>query len=286
MADVTVPMDDKELFASAMSDAPETPEAPVERAEEAGQPRDDHGRFAPKTEQPVQAEAVQQTPPPQAEKQETDALVPSWRVREIREEERQRQSEIAQQLERERQERVRYQQQLQQLQSQMPQPKAPDMFQEPENWQQHFTNQFQTQLAGQRFQTSEMIARSLPGGNEKVDQAIRWLETNGDPATRARISNSVHPYAEMVKVYDERQTLTQIGGDLESYKKKILEEALKDPTYQAKVIEAARGNPQQRPNNIVQVPPSLNRTGSTGTHTNMPDPGDMSDASLYRQAIS
>jgi hypothetical protein len=93
MAIETVPMDDKELFSAAMADeAPavvETPE-PAEVATEAdtGQPRDEHGRFAPKTEAPQADAAPTQQQPTVAETPKDDEAgnVPSWRLRELREE--------------------------------------------------------------------------------------------------------------------------------------------------------------------------------------------------------
>ena len=281
-------MDDKELYDNAVSDKPPEaePDKPTEEAT-GEQPRNEKGQFAQKDEKP-EAQVVQpqvekpvETPPEKPE----DAQVPSWRLREVREDAERRQKELSQQFENERSARLRTEAQIQQLMAQQQPAKAPNIFEEPDNWQAHLTQSFQGQIQGVRFQTSEMIARSVIG-DQKVNEAIKWLEGNLDPATQARISNSQHPYAEMVKVYDERKTLTEIGGDLAAYKQKLLDEALNDPEFMKKVGDKLRQPNQPGSKNIVQVPPSLSRAGSTGTHTGSVDLGDMSDASLYKHAIS
>jgi hypothetical protein len=75
---------DREILDSAFEDqAPEvTVEEPVaEVVEETGQTRDEHGRFAPKEQPEPVAEAK-----PAAEAPKDEAFVPSWRLREMREE--------------------------------------------------------------------------------------------------------------------------------------------------------------------------------------------------------
>src|SRR4249920_2669342 len=80
-------IDDKELFSSATADEPisdvaDTPaDAPTTEApQQDGRARDEHGRFAPKQAEPQQQEPQAATPAEEA------ANVPSWRLREVREE--------------------------------------------------------------------------------------------------------------------------------------------------------------------------------------------------------
>jgi hypothetical protein len=77
--------------------------------------------------------------------------------------------------------------------------------------------------------------------------------------------------------------MKETGGDIAKFKDKILADAMKDPTFQAKVIEAARGQPPgTRPN--IQLPPSLNKTsGSSGSGADVTD-ADMSDRALFQHA--
>jgi hypothetical protein len=89
----------------------------------------------------------------------------------------------------------------------------------------------------------------------------------------------------------DRQTLTEIGGDLETYKKRVLEEALKDPEFHKQVIQAAKAgaNGQQinRPAGITQskvpVLPSLSDIGAAGADEQLHEP---SDEALFRAAVS
>ena len=67
------------------------------------------------------------------------------------------------------------------------------------------------------------------------------------------------------------EVLRTTGGDLNAYRQRILDEALKDPEYQRKVIEAARGQAQasgrmvERPvKSSVASSPSLGDIGAGG----------------------
>src|SRR5687767_7232752 len=77
-------MDDKELFNAATSDEVATVETPADTPETVDQPRDEHGRFAPKASEP-EAEQVTPQPEPAAQPEPQEAQVPSWRLREERE---------------------------------------------------------------------------------------------------------------------------------------------------------------------------------------------------------
>ena len=105
-------IDDKELFDSATSDEPieVVADEPAAEQEVEGQPRDDQGRFAAKAEEPTVAEPVATEPQGKEE-----AYVPSWRLREMREEreatERRFQESQAQ-----------WQRQMAELRSQLPKP--------------------------------------------------------------------------------------------------------------------------------------------------------------------
>src|SRR6476620_10831276 len=90
---IDVGVSDQELFDQASADEAPAEEAVVEvpaPVEQQGQQRDEHGRFAGKTEEP-------ETPITEPAKSETvddnAPQVPSWRVREINEEKRAAQAE-------------------------------------------------------------------------------------------------------------------------------------------------------------------------------------------------
>ncbi len=301
MVDVTVPMDDAELFRSAVADAPPAREAEPERqqpepqakapAESDGRSRDEHGRFAPKADEP--APKPDAAAKPQEGQQPADpdqsAQVPSWRLREISED-RQR---VAKELEQERQTRTRLEMQLREFHARQQQTTAEppkDFLEDPDGYIQRVVQQQQSEISRVRFELSEDQARGK-FGDAKVDEALKWLQQgNLDAPTRQRITTARNPYGEMVKLYDERQTLSQIGGDLGAYRAKLQEEFLNDPGFMEKVAAKLRGDQSngtttngQRP--VVNLPPSLSRAPSA--HVPRDDAaGDMSDPSLYAYATA
>lgn len=279
---VDVAVSDKEIFAGVLGNEPieqepvrETAPEPVIRDDG----RDDKGRYAPKVETKPEVEQVQQ--PAVTEKPDADAQVPSWRLREIREE----RETIAKQLEQERQVRTRLEREMQQFRAQQQQTPPPDIFQDPNAWQQHNQSQLQSQVEKVKFDLSEDWARDKYG-DQKVDSALQWVGQNVDPAERMRISNGRNPYRELVKLYDERQTLSQIGGDLNAYRSKVMDEALNDPAFLQKVADKLRGTQPTGGGPVVKLPPSLNRTTGAGNQNDGLSDDDMNDRSLFKHAFS
>lgn len=96
------------------------------------------------------------------------------------------------------------------------------------------------------------------------------------------------PYGVIVRWHNDGETLRSIGGDLDGYKKRILEEALSDPDYRKRVIDAAKGQAQANGNSVarpvtVASSPSLGNIGAGGGEAQIAEP---SDADLFRQATS
>jgi hypothetical protein len=100
------------------------------------------------------------------------------------------------------------------------------------------------------------------------------------------------PYGVITRAHLDRETLTQIGGDLETYKKRVLEEALKDPEFHKQVIAAAKGQAaaagQQINRPVITQPkvptlPSLSDIGAAGADEQQMEP---SDEALFRAAVS
>ena len=172
-------------------------------------------------------------------------------------------------------------------------PKPPDMLADPDAWQQHLWQQQRGEIDRARFELSEDMARDK-FGDQKVDEALTWLKGNLDPVTQQRITTARNPYRELVKLYDERQTLQQIGGDLGAYKTKLLDDALNDPGFMEKVAAKLReqqggsnGSPPtngQRP--VVQLPPSLSRTTGSRISEAVLSESDMKDENLWAHATA
>ncbi len=301
MVDVTVPMDDAALYAAALSDEkPAAAEQPSERQEEAKAPsveqeqerhRDEHGRFAPREKAPEQqAHPEQQQAKPDGQQPldpDQSAQVPSWRLRELREEREaaiRRATEAEESAQRLEAEHRQFQARQQQEQQKPP----PDMLADPDGWQQPQASQQQVALDQMRFGFSEDWARDKYG-DAKIEAVKKWVDAEvRDPATRHQIYTARSPYREMVKLYDERQTLSQIGGDLGAYKTKLLDDALNDPAFLQRVADKLRGDQGQPTNGqrpVVQLPPSLSRAPAANVPRDS-TAGDMSDAALYAHATA
>ncbi len=91
------------------------------------------------------------------------------------------------------------------------------------------------------------------------------------------------PVAVAMDWYQSDSVMRETGGDIKSYRTKVLEEALKDPEYLAKAVEAARGRASV-PGTVppVKLPPSLTKAPGSGAPDLSDD--DVSDRSLFSHA--
>jgi hypothetical protein len=302
MAIQTVPMDDTGMLADLMSDAPEqeAPQVEVQPAPEPEppkvdeRPRDEQGRFAPKQPEPeVKAEAPTTEPEPK----DDEGKVPSWRLRELREarEAAERRAEEASRQNYAFQEQMRtLQRRLDELQK--PKQEPVDFFTNPDAAIEQRLTPMQQEL--QRVQSQALLNSSKALAiAEYGKDAVREMEAAIEAASRsnhpdmaslsARMQNSDHPVAIAMEWHQQKSLLEQTGGDIKAYRQRVLDEAMKDPTFQAKVLEAARGQAQAAPNARpnIQLPKSLNSVAGTGLSSDADD-NDMSDAGLFRQAMS
>lgn len=274
--------EDQALFDSAIADAPETSE-PVN--EPVAQPRDDHGRFAPKQ----QAEAVApeiKTPEPELHAQEPQPQlqgIPPWRLKEEADA-RRAAEERAARLEREFEELRR----LQVQQQPKPEPRpVPNVFEDPDGYTRYVQDQQSSHLHQSRmearFELSETLMRDKMG-DEKFEELRKWaLGKTSDPAFEAKVMGSRHPWGEASRLFDQERVLSQVGNDPNAWFEKQLEERLKDPALQTKLIERLRGNVQQSRPSVTQLPPSLNK--ATAASPPGDDDEDGSDAGLLKSAL-
>lgn len=301
MAVETVPIDDTGMLSDLMANEQEAPqEQPVQEPERQEQPRDEHGRFAAKQEETpaaTQEQPVAQAQPeqPTAQQAEAEEKIPPWRLREMREE----RDAARQEAQRAAQEGMTLRQQMQAMRSQFeqlqkPKPEPVDFYQNPDE---AFTQRiapvqsdiekFKSDI---RLELSRELAVMKHGEQmvSEVEGAIgKAMAANHPdmPLLAAQMRNSNNPVAVAIQWHQRNKLMESTGGNLETYKQKVLEEAMKDPAFQAKVIEATRGQQQTRPSTVVQIPPSLNKATGSGVSKDDTDPGDMSDASLFRNAM-
>ena len=288
-------LDDKELFSSAMTadenpEVADTPaEAPETEAPQQERQRDEQGRFARQAEPEPKLE-----PPAQAPEAKDEANVPSWRLREVREEAERRVAEA----------NAQWQRQFEMLQRQsQPKPEptpAPDLFENPNGFVDHQLRQVLTpieqQLQQQRAElqeTREFYSRrdaEKDHGPEAVRSAYDWL-AQGIQARNPDVLNvyyqvmqSKHPYDAIVAAHKRVSVMQQIdkAGDLDKW---VMQRAAELQQHQTKPQgngrQASNGNTQG--NSIVKLPPSMRNLPASQVDGD--DDSDMSDAAMFRHAM-
>jgi len=282
---------DQEIFDQAIGEqtqnVPETPtEAPTTEAKE-GRVRDDKGRFvSAATDEPERVESVE-APQPEAEKpalkDEDGARVPSWRLAE--EAERRRTAEQA--LNELRNEFRMMQMQMQHPPQQQAPQEAPDIFADPTGFVQNLQGNFEQRFNQLRLENSLRFAHQAHG--EKFQQAYNEFTNHvaqtRDQATYQRVMASHDPGEALVQWYKDQSLQKELGGsDLNTFLEKQKQEWMKDPSFQAKVIEAFKATQNQaQPSNLTNLPPSLSRaTASRSAH----DDSVSSGADMYSYATA
>lgn len=282
-------LSDQELFDQANADeAPveavvEVPEAPVDQE---GQPRDEHGRFAGKAEEP-------ETPviePAKAETVDDNApQVPSWRVREINEEKRAAMAE-RDALKAERDEFRRQVEESRRRPMEAPKEpvkvEKPDPLLDPEGYEKYLETKFEEKLLNNHRESS--LAQAHRTYKTEFEEAYAAAQKQIDPALAARMQQSRDPGETLMQWHRERKTMAEVGADPNAYFDKRFEAYLADPANQAKVLERIRGGVQPQngaprqaaPTNL---PPSLTRATNASAVTSADD-DDISDEGLWRSA--
>jgi hypothetical protein len=164
---------------------------------------------------------------------------------------------------------------------------APDPFLDPAGfarWQarHEYDDRFQRSLNPvlEQFRVSiahnnRAVAHSVygePATKEAIELFDKEMPANvADAAAqveRLRVLNSPNPFLAAVEWHQRRQVLAEVGNDPKAYRERVLAEALADPDFLGRAIEAARpvaaanpGQPQPARASAKQLP-SLNRAGS------------------------
>jgi hypothetical protein len=288
---VDVDVSDEDLFNEAKADqAPEPAVAVAAESEtpppEAGdQPRDEHGRFAPKAgDTPAPADA---TPPPAEPTPESDGgHIPAWRLREEAENRRAAEAKLQQ-----------YERELEQLRRNQPKPEPPKPPELPDplldlpGFYQHLQNDraiWEKNLRGEL--SFELASQANP---ERFSKALAAIQGPGvSPADILRVKDAPSPGRELLAWYAQHERTQIVGDDLEAYNKKVLAEALKNPEHLRQAAEALRlsvvpstGNGLRQPS-PVRLPPSLNGITPSGAAIAGDDDTDMSDEAIFRHATT
>lgn len=273
MSDVDQGPSDEELFNEAISEeAADTP-----AVAETDQPvRDEAGRFA-KKEEPETAQVVAET---QVKPVVDDnaPMVPSWRVRELREE----RDAAAERLKALESERAQWQRQ-QQPQPQVQQPEKaakPDPLLDPEGYAKSVRDEIREEILSERRE--ESLQRAAETHPEEFKEAYAAATKAVDPALKARMQQSRDPGKTLLEWHRENKVKAEVGTDPNAWLEKKLEERLNDPAFLQKALERSKGASQQadgRPR--VELPPSLN--GASRSNASLkPSNDDLSDEDLFR----
>lgn len=288
--------DDEELFESALTDETVSQAQPAPEAHEPEQPlRDEQGRFAPRAKEPDAPQQAQPEPEkakdqPKPDTQPEPHGIPPWRLKEEADA-RRAAEERARQYE---QDMADMRRQLAQVQKQTKQPDpVPDLYEDGTGFVNHHVRASVDPIKGEMQQLREYYSQlnavrefggeTVTSAYDAMDGALR----SGDPEAHAvyqRARGSIDPFGDIVRWHQKTTVYNTIGSDPNAWFEKQLEERLKDPTHQAKLIERIHGNvqPNKRPP-VTNLPPSLNRqTASAPMDT---DGDDESDAGLLQSAL-
>ena len=281
---------DSDIFRSAMADEPTEQPVPVEpKADATGRLHGQDGKYVPKEAEaaPIQ----QQAPEPQPAPDKDEAQVPSWRLRELREQ-REKAEERAREFElRSRQTEERLAALQRQWEQSQVKQEPVDFFANPDEALQQRLSPIESrfeQMASRlvlRASKAEAVATHGAALVSEMEQAIGKAVNEGHPDMQAlsmQMRNSDDPVGLAMNWYKRDKLLKETGGDITNYRTKLQEDLLKDPAFLAKALDAARAQASGKPHSV-QIPPSLNKAaGSAGNGPE--DVGDMSDASLWAAA--
>lgn len=272
------------ISAEPAPEAVVTPANP-EPAPEAGQPRDEVGRFAPKAADEPVAEPNQ--PQEQPQPAPTDKTVPLSAFIEVRDESKTLKQQLQQALGRL---QALEQRPQAQPQAQQPQPKR-ELWDDPDAYVADRLTPVQQALAETRAEISHLRAvadfgkDTVTAAHQAVDEAISRGELDR-AKVNGQLAQSRDPVGDLVRWHQQQQAkanMQRIGNNPDAWLEAELEKRMADPAFQAKVIERARQpngqNPQSPP---VALPPSLSRIPA-GANTGG---NDVSSEGLFAQATA
>lgn len=271
-------LSNEELFQSALSDEPSpTPEPePSDDPKGDDRPRDEQGRFAPKSEEePKDPEPKAEPQAVKPEPKETES-VGMRQLREAFERQQRRTSELEQQL-------------LASRPKPEPAPK-PDLFEKPDEFVRSNVQEALSPIEQKFSSFVETVSRRdaiREHGQERVTQAYSALDEaarSGDPQALAvvqAVKQSMDPYGDIARWYADREA----SLNPQAFFQRQLEEALKDEKFKGELLSKLQPQaaPETKPKPVFNVPPSLNR--ATSAAPAFDEGGDLSNESLFAHAM-
>lgn len=272
-----------DAFGAPSDPAPEPAKGNEDGGDGGGQARDDKGRFAGREEPVASAEPAKQPDP--AERHHIP-LAEHLSEREKRQEAERRAAEYEREL-------AAYRRA--QAEAAKPPRERPNLYDDPDGYASYVNEEAASaiQQIEQRMQirfldASFDAAKEQHGERfDKAYSAIMEEKARGNRALIDRIGNAANPGKALMRWYGEQETVRETGGDLNAYKQRVLDEAMKDPEYRRKVLAAAEAEARGGGNTIVDRSnitdlPSLTRTAGGGSRGS---PGGDSDAELFASSF-
>lgn len=270
---------DRQMFDAALSEAPievvETSTPETVQEDLGNQPRDEHGRFAPKATdaQPAAEQPPAVQPAPQPAKTEEAATIPAWRLSEVT------------------QERNELRQRLAALEAKIntkpaePEKPAPEIWEDPNGFVQAALTPIQQQMQSALLSLSKetAIVRHTEEVVTAAEQAFMEAARNRtlDPADFNRVLNAPNRYSAAVEWHKRNSTLQKVGSDPDAWFEQELSRRMADPAFKAKLTTPPAAAVQ--PSNVVELPPSLSRIGTAPGPESV---GGMDSGSMFRAALS
>jgi len=289
-------VDDKDVFAAALSDQPpaEAPaEAEAEPKPEGDRPRDEQGRFVPKAaDAETPAPVTGEKPPPEGalssaeEKPAPEDAIPSWRLREVSQARREEAQARQAAEERSRVLEAQLTHLMRQARQQQQPEKLPDLIEQPEEYARAIE-----QRLFQQFEQRD-IARSLHRADRQYGEEFRQAyeafnspQYANDEHLLARVRNSYDQGEAILKWYRDEKTLREIGPDPAAYRQKLEAEAeaklLNDPVFQKKALDTWRSQASSRPSSVTSLP---NLARAPGSASGPRDDWPTTDAEIFADA--
>jgi hypothetical protein len=274
-----------EIFDGAFTPEPaaETPTAEAVTETPKADGRDPAtGQFTAK--EPAKSDATPEAKAAEATEDDT-ANVPSWRLKQSTAEKRAAEAErdaLKSRLE-------SMERQMAAFQPKAEQPKQEDIdpLLDPIGFRKSMQEGFNAELQKVQLNSNLAIAHVRHGDTfEKAYEALLAEGQRGNRQLVTQLVGSQNPGESIVRWHKNQETLREVGNDPASYKAKVLEDAMKDPEFLSKAMEAARvsAGGQSQGNSTVKLPPSLSRaTGST--QNTDPADSDNSEKSVFDYAF-
>ena len=296
-------VDDKDVFAAALSDQPPAePAQPSEEPKPEGErPRDEQGRFLPKA---ADAEAPAKPVPEQAanadmsadgrtspDKSQPEDAIPSWRLREEaqarREEAQARQA--AEERSRVLEAHLRQLMQQQERQQQQP-PELPDFIEQPQAFAQAIQERARQEIEQFRsYMEQREIQRSLQRADHTYGKEFQeaYIAFNspafrGDERLLEQIRNSYDQGEAILAWHRQQKAWSEIGPDPAAYRQKLEAEheakLLNDSAFQKKAMDHWRGIASSRPSSVTSLP---NLSRAPGSASGPRDDWPTTDAEIF-----